>query len=128
MNGTKSNAVNAVLMALVGLLVGFIGGYLIGQSRPQQVVEGTLASQVGQPVKCPHDLEPKDAWIEAGFRCPNTDTVQILLSDCHCPVAHALKDRIKAELSQGKTGQEVRAELIAEYGDRLKLRGETALK
>lgn len=126
MNGTRSSAINATLVALVGLLIGFIGGYLIGQSRPQ-VPANTLTSQT-TPVKCPHDLEPKDAWIEAGFRCPGTDTVQVLLSDCHCPVAHALKDRIKAELAQGKPGQEIRQGLIAEYGDRIKLRGATALK
>jgi len=125
-NGTKSNTVNAVLMALVGLLIGFIGGYLIGQGRPQP----TTITSTGQttPGPCPHDLDAKDAWIEAGFRCPATDTVQVLLSDCHCPVAHALKDRIKAELSQGKKGQEIREGLIAEYADRLKLRGEASLK
>jgi cytochrome c-type biogenesis protein CcmH/NrfF len=87
----------------------------------------SLASQTA-PTQCPHDLEAKDAWIEAGFRCPATDTVQTLLSDCHCPIAHALKDRIKGELAQGKQGQEIRQTLIAEYGDRLKLRGGPALK
>ena len=126
MNGAKGDMINAILMALVGLLIGFIGGYLIGQSRPQAPVT-SLAGQTA-PTLCPHDLEAKDVWIEAGFRCPGTDTVQTLLSDCHCPVAHALKDRIKAELSQGKQGQEIRQTLIAEYGDRLKLRGETTLK
>ena len=128
MNGTKGNPINAILMALVGLLVGFIGGYLIGQSRPQPVAQ--LATVAGQnaPVNCPHDLEPQNAWIEAGFRCPATDTVQVLLSDCHCAVAHALKDRIKADLSQGKQGAEIRQSLITEYGDRLKLRGQTSLK
>jgi len=125
-NGAKSSTINAILMALIGLLIGFIGGYLIGQGRPQAPVT-TLATQTA-PTNCPHDLESKDAWIEASFRCPGTDTVQVLLSDCHCPIAHALKDRIKAELAQGKQGQEVRQTLIAEYGDRLRLRGGPVLK
>ena len=126
MNGTKGNMINAILMALVGLLVGFIGGYLIGQSRPQAPV--TQLTNQTSLTQCPHNLEAKDVWIEAGFRCPGTDTTQALLSDCHCAIAHALKDRIKGELAQGKQGQEIRQTLIAEYGDRLKLRGGPALK
>lgn len=123
MNGSKSTLVNTVLMALVGLLVGFIGGYWIGQHNQPATAALTAAAQPGQ-VFCPHDLEPKDTWIEAGFRCPGTDTVQAVLANCHCPTAHGIKDKIKAELAAGKKGDEIRRDLIAEYGDRLKFRGQ----
>lgn len=128
MNGTKGNPINAILMALVGLLVGFIGGYLIGQSRPQATAQLTSVAGQTAPVNCPHDLSSQDTWIEAGFRCPGTDTVQVLLSDCHCAIAHSLKDRIKGELAQGKKGAEIRQALIDEYADRLKLRGQAVLR
>jgi len=121
MNGQKSGSVNVVLMALVGLLVGFIGGYFIGQ-RSAPAGAGMALTGAAGTVACPHTLESQDQWIIAGFRCPGTDDMQTALLGCHCAVAHALEDRVKAELAGGKTGQQVRDGLMMEYADRLKFR------
>lgn len=121
MNGQKSGSANTVLMALVGLLLGFIGGYFVGQ-RTAPAGAGTMIA--GQPgaVSCPHTLESKDQWIIAGFRCPGTEDSQVALLGCHCNIAHAIEDRVKAELAGGKTGQQVRDGLMMEYADRLKFK------
>lgn len=115
MNAAK---VNTALMLIVGLLVGFIGGYLIGQNNPGGIPSGSVATQTGA-VQCPHALAPADRWILAGFRCPGTDSLQAALVDCHCPVAHGIQDRVKSELELGHTGERIRQELMDEYGRRL---------
>lgn len=120
-NGSKSG-MNAVLLVMVGLLVGFIGGYLVGQGiQPAATVGGTQTAATA--AACPHALDIKDAWIVAGFRCPGTPDAQVLLSDCHCPTSHGIEDRVKSELANGKTGDQIRQELMAEYGDQLKFAG-----
>ncbi|MBI3872184.1 MAG: cytochrome c-type biogenesis protein CcmH [candidate division Zixibacteria bacterium] len=126
MNGQKSGSVNVVLMALVGVLVGFIGGYWIGQHSQVGVAvqAANLATANNGETFCPYALDAKDEWILAGFRCPNTDTVQASLLGCHCSVAHGIKDKVKKELAAGKGGQQIRDEMIAEYGNRLKFRGQ----
>lgn len=121
MNGQKSGSVNVVLMALVGLLVGFIGGYLVGQ-RSAPVGGAAIAGGAAGLASCPHQLDAEDQWIIAGFRCPGTADGQVALLGCHCTVAHAIEDRVRAELAGGKTGQQVRDGLMAEYGDQLKFR------
>ncbi len=122
MNGTSKNSpVNAILMALVGLLLGFIGGYFTGRSNP--LPAATMATQTAVAA-CPHDLEEKDNWILAGFRCPGTETAQVLVLDCHCPTAHGIKDMVKSELAAGKTGEEVREMVMQQYGDKLKFAGQ----
>ena len=118
MNGQKSSAVNVVLMALVGLLVGFIGGYFVGQ-RSAPAGAGTVAANAAGVVNCPHQLETKDQWIIAGLRCPGTEDAQVALLGCHCTIAHTIEDRVKSELAAGKTGQQIRDELMMEYGARL---------
>jgi hypothetical protein len=118
MNGQKSNSVNVILMALVGLLVGFIGGYFVGQ-RSAPAGGASLATNTAGTLNCPHTLETKDQWIIAGFRCPGTEDAQVALLGCHCNIAHAIEDRVKAELAGGKTGQQVRDGLMMEYGARL---------
>ena len=121
MNGQKSGGVNVILIALVGLFVGFIGGYVVGQ-RTHITTAGHATSIAGETAFCPHELDAKDQWILAEFRCPATDSAQFPLSDCHCAVAHGIKDYVKAELAAGRKGQEIREALIAQYGDRLKFR------
>lgn len=122
MNGTSKNPpVNAILMALVGLLIGFIGGYFIGRGNP--LPASTVATQAAVAA-CPHELEVKDNWIIAGFRCPGTETAQVLVLDCHCPTAHGIKDMVKSELAAGKTGEEVREMVVQQYGDKLKFAGQ----
>lgn len=121
MNGSKSG-VNAALLVVVGILVGFIGGYLVGQNVQTATTAGTQTA-TASTATCPHALDVKDAWITAGFRCPGTPDAQVLLSDCHCPTSHGIEDRVKSELANGKPGDQIRQELIAEYGDLLKFAG-----
>ncbi len=110
--------VNTALMLIVGLLVGFIGGYLIGQTNPGGIPAASVASQTGA-TQCPHALAEQDRWILAGFRCPGSDALQAALADCHCVVAHGIQDRVKSELEAGRTGEQIRQELMDEYGAQL---------
>ena len=121
MNGSKNTPVNAILMALVGLLIGFIGGYWVGRSSP--LPAGNLPT-LAATAECPHSLAAEDRYILAGFRCPGTIDSQALLLDCHCPTAHGIMDQVKSELAAGKMGSEIRAEIEAQYGDRLKFAGQ----
>jgi cytochrome c-type biogenesis protein CcmH/NrfF len=120
-NGSKGGSVNAILIALVALLVGFIGGYLVGRQSP--LAAGTVATQA-TVAECPHQLDEKDRWILAGFRCPGTETAQVLLLDCHCHTAHGIMDQVKSELAAGRTGTEIREEIMNQYGDLLKFPGQ----
>ena len=121
MNGSKSTPVNAILMALVGLLIGLIGGYWAGRSNP--LPAGNLPTQAAT-AECPHSLDAKDRYILAGLRCPGTDNAQVLLLDCHCPTAHGVMDQVKSELAAGKTGEQIREEIMQQYGDKLKFAGQ----
>ena len=123
MNGSKSNVTNTVLMTVVGLLIGVIAGYWIGRGEQPQSPTTSLTTQSATS-NCPHELAPEDVYILAGFRCPGTDATQAALLDCHCAIAHGIKDRVKAKLAEGLTGDQIRTELIAEYGDRLKFIGQ----
>ena len=118
MSNQQQSSVNVVLMAIVGVLVGFIGGYFIGQNMAPaaNIAAGTLAAG---SAPCPHTLDAKDQWIIAGFRCPGTDTMQVPLLGCHCPTAHGIEDKVKSEIAAGQTGQQVRDGLMAEYHARL---------
>jgi cytochrome c-type biogenesis protein CcmH/NrfF len=125
MSGPSNSPVNAILIGLVGVLIGFIGGYMIGQNNAP--VAATSAGAVfGQQstANCPHNLEAKDIGILAGFRCPGTEDSQVLLTDCHCGVAHGIMDLTKAELAAGKSPEEIRGRVEADYSDRLKFAGQ----
>lgn len=121
MNGSKGTSVNAILLTLVALLIGFIGGYFVGRDNP--LPAGTVATQATTQ-ECPHQLDEKDRWILAGFRCPGTDNAQVLLLDCHCYTAHGIMDQVKSELAAGKSGDQIREEILQQYGDRLKFAGQ----
>ena len=124
MSGQSTSSVNAILIGLVGILIGFIGGYLIGQSNAP-VAAVTQGAKFGQATaNCPHNLELKDLGILAAFRCPGTDDSQVLLTDCHCPVAHGIMDLTKSELAAGKTPETIRGRVEADYGDKLKFAGQ----
>jgi cytochrome c-type biogenesis protein CcmH/NrfF len=121
-NGTSKNPpVNAILMVLVGLLIGFIGGYFIGRSNA--LPAATIATQATQ-AECPHSLAQADRYVLAGFRCPGTDASQVLLLDCHCPTAHGIMDQCKSELAAGKSGEVIREEVMQQHGDKLKFAGQ----
>ena len=124
MSGQSNSPVNAVLIGLVGILVGFIGGYLIGQGNAPVAVANQAAA-FGQPASnCPHNLELQDISVLAGFRCPGTEDSQTLLTDCHCGVSHGIMDLTKSELAAGKSHEEIRTQVQEQYGDQLKFKGQ----
>jgi hypothetical protein len=124
MSGQSNSSVNAILIGLVGILIGFIGGYLIGQSNAP-IAAATQGATFGQATaNCPHNLQPKDLGILAAFRCPGTEDSQVLLTDCHCGVAHGIMDLTKAELAAGKTPEVIRGRIETDYGDKLKFAGQ----
>jgi hypothetical protein len=110
----ESGPVNLLLVALLGVLVGSIGGYMVGQHGPIAV---TADSGVAPP--CPFELSAADEYIIAGFSCP-APACQDPLHSCHCDMAHEIKTKIKQELGQGKDGAAIREELIQRYGAQLR--------
>ena len=108
----RITAATLALVLVVSLLIGGIAGYMVGQRGRF----GARTATAQGP--CPHELSPADAYIIAGFTCP-APICQDLLADCHCELAHEIKDRVKQELGQGKDGTTIRAELIAQYGAQL---------
>ena len=108
-----SGSINLLLVLTAALLLGFLGGFLVGQRGPISAATTTVAGP------CPNELDPADAYIIAGFICP-APACQDQLSSCHCDIAHKVKDQVKQELGQGKAGSEVRHDLEKQYGARLK--------
>ncbi len=111
---TRTNAmpVSSVLLLVVGLLAGFIGGYAIArQGAPATPVSYNLGSPTSD---CQHELDPADRSILAGFICPAPACNDPVL-DCHCDIAHQIKDRVKALLAEGKPQENVRSEIQEQY-------------
>jgi hypothetical protein len=110
----KPGSINLGLVLSASILLGFAAGYIVGQQGPI-----AATAPVTQVQGCPHDLDPSDEYIIAGFMCPNPAD-QVLLINCHCELAHQTKDWIKEELSKGRDGPEIRQALEERYGARLK--------
>jgi hypothetical protein len=113
MTKTSSTPISGVLLLVVGILAGFIGGYAIArQGAPVSADIQTL----GQPQTgdCPHNLEPGDRPILAGFICPAPECTDPVV-DCHCELAHRIKDQVKVLLREGKSHEEIRAEIREQY-------------
>ena len=111
---TKTNAVpvSSVLLLVVGLLAGFIGGYAIArQGAPATPISYNLGSPTSD---CQHELDPADRSILVGFICPAPACNDAVL-DCHCDIAHQIKDRVKALLAEGKPLEDVRREIQEQY-------------
>ncbi len=110
-NTTKTPA-SGVLLLIVGLLIGFIGGYAISrQGAPATPVTYNLNTQTNT---CPHALDAADAPVLEGLICPSPGCNNLLLND-HCAVGHSIQDRAKQLLRDGKTHEEARQEIVAEY-------------
>lgn len=111
---SKSTAgpVSGVLLLIVGLLAGFIGGYAIArQGAPATPV---TSNTLNPAANCQHALDPADRPVLTGIICPSPECTDPLL-DCHCDIAHQIKDRAKELLAQGKSHEEVRREIKLQY-------------
>lgn len=108
----RSGQISGVLLLVVGLLAGFVGGYAIGQrgapAGPLVLDSPTATSD------CPHELDPGDQDILAGFICPAPQCADPLLT-CHCDIAHQIKDEVKQMLADGQSPDEVREEIRAKH-------------
>jgi len=108
----KTGQANIILLLLVGLLVGFIGGYVVGN---QGAPAGAGSFDLGNPATtCPHELDPGDRHILAGFVCPAPECADQIL-DCHCATAHQIKDQVKQLLAEGRSPEEIRTQIQAQY-------------
>jgi len=131
-------------LVVVSLGVGFLAGYLTGGGRiaaSQVVTTGPGATggnpqapgqqaSPGQPaiqghsvgpggtVTCVYDLAAKDQWILSGLTCickePNCNRTPLLA--CHCDNAHAMKALTKQMIVEGKSSEQIGAELEKRYG------------
>ena len=109
---TKSS-VNPILILLLAVLLGGIAGYVFSSGGKIAATSNTATAP------CPHELGPADEYIIAGFTCPSP-ACQDGLIECHCEVAHNIKDKVMQELAQGKDGTMIRNDLIQQYGADLK--------
>ena len=111
-NQSRTGQVSSALLLLVGLLAGFIGGYAISHRGTPPAASALDA--VAAAGNCPYELAPADRDILEGFKCPAV-TCSDLLLDCHCEVAHKIKQTVKQLLAEGKSPEEVRSEVRAQY-------------
>jgi hypothetical protein len=109
---TRGGQVNKILLLVVGLLAGFIGGYAV--ARHGAPATGIASGALTGSTTCQWELDPADQDIIAGFICPSPQCTDPL-AGCHCETAHQVKKRVKDLLAAGKTPDEVRAEIQAEY-------------
>ena len=107
-----STPASGILLLIVGLLAGFVGGYAVARhgmpAAPARYDLGTQATT------CPHALDPEDAPVLEGLVCPSPGCNNLLLND-HCAVGHNIQDHVKQLLRDGKSHEEARQEIIAEY-------------
>ena len=110
----RSAPLNLILITILGVLIGGIGGFILGQRGPIAV---TADPGIAPPD--PFALSVQDEYIIAGFSCPAPACQDPLLT-CHCNEANEIKSSIKQELAQGKEGSVVREEMIQKYGAQLR--------
>jgi len=128
-------------LVVVSLGVGFVAGYITGGGRvaaapapagseipPAPGHPGATQAQAaavdghtvgpGGAVACIYDLAVKDQWILSGMTCickePHCNRTPLLA--CHCDNAHSMKTLAKQMIVEGKSAQEIGAELEKRYG------------
>jgi len=106
----SSSRINTVLLLVVGLLAGGIVGYLVGHSGAVRTTStGALALQL-------NDILPEeDAWIVEGLTCPMAGCYNPLLV-CQGELPRRIRDWVNAQRRAGRSGQEIRAEIISTHG------------
>ncbi len=107
--------VNSVLLLIIGLLVGVIAGYMYGRTdTPQQAVTtGTTTNQFLND-----RIAAENQWIVEGLNCPMPGCTNTLL-DCGGDLPRQIRHWVNAQLSAGRSGQDIRDEIIRTHGDNL---------
>ena len=119
-NATSTARINTILLLIVGLLAGGIVGYILGH---QGAVQSTATGQVA--LQLDDVLSVEDAWIVDGLTCPMPGCRNPLLT-CQGELPRRIRDWINSQLRAGRTGDEIRAEIIATHGQNvLKLQNQT---
>ncbi len=116
MAATQSGArVNSVLLLIIGLLVGVIAGYMYGRTdTPQQVVRsGGAANQFLND-----RIAAENQWIVEGMNCPMPNCTNTLL-ECQGDLPRQIRHWVNSQLSAGRSGQDIRNEIIRTHGDNL---------
>jgi len=104
--------VSSALLFLVGLMAGFVGGYAISHRGAPPAAAALDA--VTRATADPYALAPADRDIIEGFKCPAPMCSDLIL-DCHCDTANRIKQTVKQLLSEGKSPEEVRSEVRAQF-------------
>ena len=107
--------INTLLLLLVGLLSGGIVGYLLAQSE----TSSTPATAAIQTTIQLNDVLPiEDVWIVGGFSCPVPGCTKPLLT-CQEALPRQIRDWVNSERVRGRSGEEIRAEIIQTHGPSL---------
>jgi hypothetical protein len=114
-NGNGSARINTLLFFLVGLLSGGIIGYLLGGADQAPVMPAGTQPAITQL----NDVLPvQDVWIVEGFSCPMPGCTNTLL-ECQGELPRRIRDWVNSQRALGRTGEDIRAEIIRKHGANL---------
>ncbi len=105
MNADRSNK---TLLLLVGILSGFIAGYLVGQ-------QGRLESIPATVVALDSAIAPENDWIVDGLTCPAPGCMNPLQS-CQSDISRRIRNWVNEQLRAGRSGHDIRQEIITTHG------------
>jgi cytochrome c-type biogenesis protein CcmH/NrfF len=114
-NSPNTGRVNSILLLIIGLLVGVIAGYMYGKSENPggQAMGGTASS-----VLLNDRLAEENQWIVQGLNCPMAGCTNPLL-ECQGELSRRIRDWVNSQLAAGRSGQDIRNEIIRTHGDNL---------
>ena len=113
-NGQTAGRINSLLLLVIGLLVGVIAGYLYGRSGNP----GGTPAATGSTALLNDRLAPENLWIVEGMNCPMPGCTN-KLAECSGELPRKVRDWINRELANGRSGQDIRSEIIRVHGDNL---------
>jgi hypothetical protein len=121
-NVRNAGAINLALTLVIGLCIGGIGGYLAGGA----VRFGTpIQTNLSMPIHYPEELSVENAWIVAGFSCPEPACTKTLLA-CQGNLPRRICSWINEQLAKGRRGEDIRAAIMRQHGEKLnKLKDKT---
>ena len=105
---------NSLLLTVVGFLIGVILGYMYGYSEDP----GYTSSAAGNATSLNDYIAPENRWILEGMNCPSPNCTKTLLK-CTGDVARRHRDWVNKQLTAGRSGRDIRNELIQNHGDAL---------
>ena len=113
-NAQTTTRVNALLLLIIGLLIGVIGGYLFGRSENP----GGTAGMTGTTTFLNDRLAAENQWIVEGMNCPMPNCTNTLL-ECSGDLPRQIRDWVNKQVAAGRAGQDIRDEIIRTHGDKL---------